>query len=188
LTRSDRTSHGGTASRRLPLPSPALVVASLALLVSLGGVGYAAVMLPKNSVGAPQIRNDAVTAAKVRDGSLSLLDLGASARRALTGPAGAPGAPGPKGDPGVGGVEIVQASSPFFSGDDRTVTVDCPAGKRVIGGGGGAWGRAMIWITKGIALTASHPLDDDTWLAAAHEIVPTDEEWFLRVAAVCVAA
>jgi hypothetical protein len=33
-------------------PSPALVVASIALAVSLGGVGYAAVKLPRNSVGA----------------------------------------------------------------------------------------------------------------------------------------
>ena len=37
-------------------PSPALVVASLALLVSLAGTGYAAVALPANSVGNKQLQ------------------------------------------------------------------------------------------------------------------------------------
>jgi len=45
------------------LPSPALVVACLALLLALGGIGGAAVTQapPKNSVGTPQIKNGAVT-------------------------------------------------------------------------------------------------------------------------------
>ncbi len=51
-------------------PSPALVVASIALLVALGGTGYAATALPPNSVGTAQLKNAAVTAAKVKPGSL----------------------------------------------------------------------------------------------------------------------
>ncbi|HST25422.1 MAG TPA: hypothetical protein VLJ76_05495 [Gaiellaceae bacterium] len=51
-------------------PSPALVVASIALLVALGGTGYAATALPANSVGTAQLKNAAVTAAKVKPGSL----------------------------------------------------------------------------------------------------------------------
>jgi hypothetical protein len=47
------------------LPSPAAILACIALLVSLGGVSYAATVLPKNSVGAAQLRKGAVTAAKV---------------------------------------------------------------------------------------------------------------------------
>ena len=35
--------------RLIGRPSPAMVVACLALAISLGGVGYAAVKLPKNS-------------------------------------------------------------------------------------------------------------------------------------------
>ena len=41
-------------------PSPALVVASLALFVSLGGVGYSAVNLPSNSVDSTHLADNAV--------------------------------------------------------------------------------------------------------------------------------
>ena len=51
-------------------PSPALIVASLALAIALGGTGYAAVVLPANSVGTKQLKNKAVNAAKVKPGSL----------------------------------------------------------------------------------------------------------------------
>jgi len=37
----------------------------LALFVALGGTGYAAISIPKNSVGSRQIRNGAVTAKKL---------------------------------------------------------------------------------------------------------------------------
>jgi hypothetical protein len=50
--------------------SPALVIASIALLVALGGTGYAAIAPPANSVGTAQLKNGAVTAAKVKPGSL----------------------------------------------------------------------------------------------------------------------
>ena len=68
------------SSHRVPLPSPALVVASLALLIALGGVGYAAVVLPANSVGATQIRAGAVASSEVRKGSLLATDLAPAAR------------------------------------------------------------------------------------------------------------
>ena len=37
---------------------------------TLGGTGYAALKLPRNSVGSVQIKKSAVTSAKVKDGSL----------------------------------------------------------------------------------------------------------------------
>lgn len=51
-------------------PSPALVISSIALFISLGGAGYAATQLPDNSVGANQIRNEAVTYKKIRPGAV----------------------------------------------------------------------------------------------------------------------
>jgi hypothetical protein len=51
--------------RAIRLPSPALVVACLALGVSLSGLGYAATVLPRNSVGTVQLKNGAVKAKKI---------------------------------------------------------------------------------------------------------------------------
>jgi len=55
--------------------SYANVVATLALVLALGGVGYAATKLPKNSVGAKQIKKNAVTGAKVKNQSLTGKDI-----------------------------------------------------------------------------------------------------------------
>jgi hypothetical protein len=46
-------------------PSPALVVAVLALFVALSGTAYAAATLAKNSVGTAQLKNGAVTLTKI---------------------------------------------------------------------------------------------------------------------------
>ncbi|HVX34096.1 MAG TPA: hypothetical protein VHA80_13235 [Solirubrobacterales bacterium] len=71
-------------------------VACLSLFFALGGVGYAAMKLPANSVGSAQLKNGAVTPSK--------LSKQAQARFAGgPGPAGPQGAPGPKGDPGPAG-------------------------------------------------------------------------------------
>jgi hypothetical protein len=56
---------------RIRRPSPALIVATIALIVSMGGTGYAAFTLPRNSVGTKQLRNGSVTAAKVKRHSLT---------------------------------------------------------------------------------------------------------------------
>lgn len=46
-------------------PSPALVISLIALFVALGGTSYAAIKLPANSVGTKQLKNGAVTSAKL---------------------------------------------------------------------------------------------------------------------------
>jgi hypothetical protein len=51
---------------RLTRPSPALVIALVALFVALGGTGYAALKLPKNSVGTKQLKKNAVTGSKIK--------------------------------------------------------------------------------------------------------------------------
>ena len=54
--------------------SPSLVISVIALFVALGGASYAAIKIPKNSVGTKQLKNRAVNSNKVKDGSLLLKD------------------------------------------------------------------------------------------------------------------
>jgi hypothetical protein len=89
-------------------PSPALVIALLALLVALGDTGWATLSqsLPRGSVGPAQIRNNAVGArdirenavrsAEIKNGTVQVRDLSREARR-LRGPAGPAGPAGPPG-------------------------------------------------------------------------------------------
>jgi len=113
-------------------PSPAFVVACLALGVALGGTGYAAVVLPANSVGTTQLQRAAVIASKVKPHSLLASnfapgqlprgargargakgDNGAAGAAGAQGPAGAQGAAGPagpKGDPATKMFAVVGAN------------------------------------------------------------------------------
>ncbi len=56
--------------------SYANVVATIALFSALGGGAYAAVKLPANSVGARQIKKDAVRSSDVKNSSLLAADSG----------------------------------------------------------------------------------------------------------------
>ena len=80
------------------------LVSYLALFVTLGGTSYAAVKLPRNSVGSAQLENNAVTSRKVRDHSLLARDFRAhqlpAGPQGQAGPAGPQGARGPAG--GIG--------------------------------------------------------------------------------------
>jgi hypothetical protein len=77
------------------------LTASIALFVALGGTGYAAVTLPRNSVGHAQLRNNAVGTKELRRGAvrssdirnrtIRVSDLASSTRSALK------GAQGPRG-------------------------------------------------------------------------------------------
>jgi hypothetical protein len=80
---------------RLRRPHHSTVVAYLALFAALGGTGYAAFRLPKNSVGARQIKAGAVRSSKVKKRSLLKRDFKPGQL-----PAGARGPKGDKGDTG----------------------------------------------------------------------------------------
>jgi hypothetical protein len=101
-------------------PSPSMVVAFIALLVALGGTGYAATQLPNKSVGSKQLKNNAVTAKKIKSGAVnskkvkngSLLRADFKSGQLPAGPQGPQGAQGtrgpegpqgPKGDTGAAG-------------------------------------------------------------------------------------
>lgn len=85
--------------------TPSLVVSLIALFVSLGGASYAAITLPRNSVGGKQLKKNSVTAVKVKDGSLLARDFKSGqlpqGARGETGAQGQPGAQGQAGPRGV---------------------------------------------------------------------------------------
>jgi hypothetical protein len=70
------------------------VTATLALFVALGGTGYAALQLPRNSVGSKQIRRAAVHSSEIRNHAVKVRDISLGARESLR---GQPGPPGPAG-------------------------------------------------------------------------------------------
>lgn len=80
-------------------------IALLALFLALGGTSFAAatIVLPKNSVGTKQIKNGAVTKAKINKKTIAALkgNRGAAGPQGPAGPQGAQGIQGVKGDPGA---------------------------------------------------------------------------------------
>lgn len=101
-------------------------VAYLALFIALGGTGYAATRLPKNSVGTAQLKNGAVTAAKVKSHSLIGADFKAGQLPAgATGPAGAQGPKGEAGAPGaaLGYAHVVVKSAAATIDPSRSLNV-----------------------------------------------------------------
>ena len=79
-------------------PTPALILSTAALFVSLGGGAYASGYLAPHSVGARELKNNAVTSIAVRDHSLQAQDF-----------AGGELAAGPKGDTGPKGDRATRA-------------------------------------------------------------------------------
>jgi hypothetical protein len=71
-------------------PSPAMVVALLALFVSMGGTGYAVTKLPKRSVGPAQLRKNAVRGQHIKAGSITAAKLAKSTLASLRSPVAAP--------------------------------------------------------------------------------------------------
>jgi len=148
-------------------PSPALVVACLALLVALSGSSVAAVnALGRNTVGAPQIKPNAVSTSELRNGAVTNAKLHANAVTGLkvrnhsltaadfiagtlpagpqgpAGPAGPAGAAGPAGT--IGPITVRQGSVAVPGGvaqngayDTETVSVNCNPGEKAISAGSG---------------------------------------------------
>jgi hypothetical protein len=166
-----------------------MVVACLALLVALGGTGYATVLqVPRGSVGSPQLKNsavttsklagNAVTSAKVRNGTLVKADFKGNQL-----PAGPTGPVGPAGPPGLSGLERVEFTSPNNSQPLKSYSVTCPSGKRLLGGG-----ARLNPSLVGVGIAQSYPSDDNIYRVSAREFVANPSSWSVTVFAVCASA
>jgi hypothetical protein len=87
-------------------PSPAMVVACVALLLVLGGTGYAAVQaLPRNSVTTVQVKDHSLLGRDFKAGQIPrgpAGPLGPAGPQGPAGPTGPAGPAGPAGPPGPG--------------------------------------------------------------------------------------
>jgi len=115
-------------------------IASAALVVAALGstpLGHAAgqLILPKGSVGTPQLKAGAVTGLKVKDGTLAAADFAPG--QLPTGAKGDKGDPGPKGDKGdPGATKVTQrVSTLVVSATVAVATVQCQPGETLVGGG-----------------------------------------------------
>ena len=177
------------------------IIAVTALVVAVFGatpLGHAAgrLVLPKDSVGAGQLKANAVTGAKVKDGSLSAQDFktggipggpqgtkgdkgdpGEPGPQGPAGPRGEQGIPGEKGDPGggVSGYQVVTNTGPLPPDGYAHVMANCPAGKKVLGGGH----STGVFLTT----TQSFPTNGTGWDVHAHNTSSTASS--LTVWAVC---
>jgi len=167
-------------------PSPALLVSIVALIVALGGTSYAAITLPKNSVGTTQLKSNAVTSGKVKNGTLLKTDFKAGQLPAgPAGPAGSAGAQGQKGEPGakgetgatgvIGAIIVQRTDVPLPAGPDATTPgaatsgfATCPAGYRIIGG------SVNVSSSTDAQALISRPATDNVGSGA----VPDDNEAF----------
>ena len=137
---------------RLRRPSPAMVVAFIALGLALGGTSYAVVKPGKNTVGSRQLRNNAVSAAKlkagavdsskVRDDSLTGQDINEATLAAVPSALRAAGADRAAVADGLAQIvyrttttKLGPAPGNGTSNESDLTEARCPEGHRVVGGG-----------------------------------------------------
>ena len=126
------------------------VMSTIAVFLVLGGAtAFAASTLGKNTVGSKQLKKEAVTLAKINTSAKNALkgqagQTGAQGLQGLQGLAGKPGDRGPQGErglqglqgtPGLSGLQVVTGNVAASTATPKSVTVSCPAGKKVISSG-----------------------------------------------------
>jgi hypothetical protein len=85
--------------------------------------------------------------------------------------------------PGLNGLEIVTGVSATDSSSPKSVTLNCPAGKRVIGGGARATGSGA----GEVGVTEAYPSSATQWVALAREHDAVGSSWTLTAYAFCAA-
>ena len=141
---------------RVRRPSPATVIAAVALFIALGGGAYAATHLPHNSVGSKTIKNGAVKSPDIHNGTIRAHDI--HANQVKTGKIKNGAVTSAKANfissNFIGGSNATTSNTPVDLGGP-TVTVNVPAGGVVEifaqaqiaqnGGGGGAVGQVYLF-------------------------------------------
>jgi hypothetical protein len=170
---------------RVSRPSPAMAVALLALFIAFGGTSYATVhaLVPANSVGTTQLKNDSVTRAKlahqsitsalIKPGSLLASDFAPgqlpSGPQGPAGPAGASGPKGDKGDPGATGaiarIKVRSAAVTVAAGGVGLVNASCHSDERA-SGAGTSWTLASGEGGAGLTTISLSPSFDSAGVTA----------------------
>lgn len=177
-----------------------IAISITALLVAVFGstpIGEAAwnQVIPRNSVGTPQLKRNAVQArqlapnavrsAHVLNGSLLAADFRTGQLpQGAKGEKGDKGAKGDTGPPGLAGLEVVTAESVTDSGRFKSAIAVCPSGKRAVGGGAST---LAVENVLGLGLKRSQPSGNPPsgWFAQGEEVLATAQNWKLEVYAVC---
>ena len=117
-------------------------------------VGHAAgkLVLGKSSVGAPQLKKNAVTSAKVKNHSLLAVDF--KRGQLPAGPQGPKGDQGPKGESGVAHLQVTNRQSPWTyvpAGAIMTASAHCQANEVATGGGPVGLDPTMVLMSSNAA-------------------------------------
>lgn len=114
-------------------------MATIAVMIALGGTSYAALTLPRNSVGDRQIRAGAVRGSEIKNGSLGAKELSTNARAALAGTPGPIGPQGPAGTPATPYFAVVASTGERIGGNATS------------GGATGAPGNVVLGFSRSLA-------------------------------------
>jgi hypothetical protein len=164
--------------------SYANVIATLALFIALGGSSYAALKLPKNSVGSKQLKANAVSSSKVKAGSLRASDFSQAQRRGLQGPRGERGPAGQTGPTGPAGSFGSVTIRRLLNYNGSGGVAECEAGEFAVGGGARDIQPAGISITESVPVPAGEPEEPGPpvgWLIGL-SATPTSADFYV----VCV--
>jgi hypothetical protein len=183
-------------------PSPALVVASIALLVALGGTSVAAVnQLAANSVGTSQLKSNAVTTPKIKNSAVNASKLASnavtsakiasnavtnakiangtiqpadlSAAAKTSGPPGAQGPQGPSGPAGAAGNNSLVAFA-NVNGTGASPSIRSFGGQGTTGASVASCGTGCFDVT----FTGSYPNATSKDRVASFATVDTDDfDW-----------
>jgi hypothetical protein len=199
---------------KIRIPTPATIIASVALLVALSGSAVAASFitgsqvkdgtlsgldLRNGSVGSLDVANNSLTSLDIRNHTLQKIDFapgvlqaGANGAPGPAGPQGPQGPAGPAGPQGPAGPAGPQGA-PGLAGVEvvESTRADNSLGTKSLdvscpGGKKLIGGGARIFGAGGdVALDESYPKDATHWSATAYEVNATLVNWHLIGFAIC---